>query len=49
LCIKANVKFTKLAFFPRIKRRPEKKGKISECMKEVLEAMKITEKTFFRR
>jgi hypothetical protein len=39
----------KLAFFPRIKRRPEKKGKISECMKEVLEAMKITEKTFFRR
>jgi hypothetical protein len=49
LYIKANVKFTKLALFPRIKRRPEKKGKISECMKEVLEAMKITEKTFFRR
>jgi hypothetical protein len=39
----------KLAFFLRIKRRSEKKGKISDCMKEILEAVKLTEKTSFRR
>jgi hypothetical protein len=40
----------KLAFFLRIKRRrSEKKGKISDCMIEILGAVKLTEKDSFRR